>query len=214
MKKNSCYIFCAGDLYTDSVKIPEDCLVIAADGGIYHTNKLNIKPDIILGDFDSSEFKDTDTPRIIYPTEKDYTDSFIAVQHGFDLGIRNFRIYGALGGKRLEHTLANIQMLRYFCEKGCDITLSGDGQIVKAFSSQYTPKLTFDKSYKGYISIFAASESVEGLTVKGLKYELENSTLTNSFPLGISNEFTGKTAEITFKTGTLILVYSEKEKEK
>lgn len=213
MEKKCCYIFCAGDLYEESVEIPEGCLVIAADGGICHTDKLDIKPDIILGDFDSSEFQENDIPHIIYPTEKDYTDSFIAVKYGFDLGIRNFKIYGALGGKRLEHTLANIQMLKYFAELNCDITLYGDNQVVKAFSSDHTTKIFFDGSYNGYISIFAVSEKVCDVSIKGLKYEPQNITLKNSFPLGISNEFKGIPAEITFKDGTLLLIYSEKTKE-
>ena len=67
--------------------------------------------------------------------------------------------------------------------------------------------MCFDSTAKGYISLFAVGGNVEALSIKGLKYELENYTLKSEFPLGVSNEFTGKCAEITFNSGTLMIIF-------
>ena len=207
MENNICYIFCAGDLYYDEITIPADTFIIAADGGLEHTELLGIKPDVIMGDFDSAEKPDSDC--IVYPTEKDYTDSFLAAKYAYDNGYRTIHMYGCIGGKRLDHTVANIAMLEYFAKLRCDITLHADGQLVQAFCADGDAvSVLFDDAKKGYISLFAVGGNVDGLTVKGLKYELDNYTLTSAFPLGISNEFINSTAEISFNNGTLLIIYN------
>lgn len=205
MKYKSCYIFCAGDLYAEFVDIPKDALVIAADGGLYHTEALGIRPDVILGDFDSHPKPDSDC--IIYPTEKDFTDSFIAVKYAYDMGISDIFVYGALGGKRLEHTIANLQMCEYYTRLGCKIILFGDNQMVYTYHSDgELVKIMLDEKNSGYVSIFAVGGSVEGVSIKGLKYSLENSVLSSSFPLGVSNEYIGKKPEISFTKGTIMVI--------
>ena len=64
----------------------------------------------------------------------------------------------------------------------------------------------------GYVSVFAHSERVEGVWLKGLKYELQDAVLTNSYPLGVSNELIGKEASISVKNGTLLIVFPMKAK--
>ena len=206
MEKKACYIFCAGDLYDEKINIPDNALVIAADGGLKHTDALGIKPDVILGDFDSHEKPDCDC--IVYPTQKDYTDSFIAAKYALENGIKTVHMYGVLGGKRLDHTVANLAMLEHFARLGVDITLHGDSQLVTAVHAEKSASVYFDESASGYISLFAVGGNVEALSIKGLKYELENYTLKSEFPLGVSNEFTGKCAEITFGSGTLMIIYA------
>ena len=193
-------------MYDDKIIIPENSFVIAADGGLNHTNALGITPDVILGDFDSTEKPDADC--IVYPTEKDYTDSFIAAKYAYDNGYRTIHMYGCIGGSRLDHTVANIAMLEYFAKLHCDITLHADKQAVKAFHADNEEiKICFNNENTGYISLFAVGGNVSGLSIKGLKYELENFTLTSAFPLGVSNEFNNSDAAITFKNGTLLIIY-------
>ena len=193
-------------MYDDKIIIPENSFVIAADGGLNHTKALGITPDVILGDFDSIEKPDEDC--IVYPTEKDFTDSFIAAKYAYDSGYRTIHMYGCIGGKRLDHTVANIAMLEYFAKLQCDITLHAENQSVKAFySEQNETSVFFDDYKKGYVSLFAVGGDVVGLSIKGLKYELENHTLSSAFPLGVSNEFTGNNAIVTFKSGTLLIIF-------
>ena len=98
MNDKVCYIFGAGDLYAASVDLPQAAFVIAADGGLYHAKKLGITPDVFLGDFDSADKKDAGENRVVFPSKKDYTDMFLAVEYGRKQGYTVFEIYGGLGG--------------------------------------------------------------------------------------------------------------------
>lgn len=209
MNITKCFIFGAGDV-PDVVNIPDNAFIIAADGGLAHLNRLGISPDMILGDFDSYKDEIYGINFIKYPKEKDFTDMFIAVQYAYKKGFTDICIYGGLGGNRFDHSVANLQLLEHFSKKGCKVVLYGKNEIVTAISAHFSSpaSISFDASHKGYISLFASGEKVTGLTINGLKYELENSELCTDFPLGVSNEFCNKSAEITLKTGTLILIYS------
>ena len=67
----------------------------------------------------------------------------------------------------------------------------------------------FSKDYTGYVSVFAHSDECTGVYLRGLKYPLENATLRNAFPLGVSNEFIGCDSEIIIGQGTAVVVYNE-----
>ena len=211
-----CYIFAAGELYEGpKEKIPDGALVIAADGGLYHTKKLGIEPDIFLGDFDSANRNDAGSNCVVYPSEKDYTDTFLAVEYGAKAGYTEFEIYGALGGKRLEHTIANLQMLEYFSKRGLTVRLYGEHEVITAVSN-FPEKsglsckvIRFDDTHSGYLSLFAVGGEVCGVYLQGLKYPLADKTLTTDFPLGVSNEFCGVPSEVRFRSGTLLLVWQK-----
>ena len=215
MNDKVCYIFGAGDLYAASVDLPQAAFVIAADGGLYHAKKLGITPDVFLGDFDSADKKDAGENRLVFPSKKDYTDMFLAVEYGRKQGYSVFEIYGGLGGKRIEHTLANIQMLSFYAKKGCTLHLHGNQTLLTVYtndpesSGRESVKLSFAAESRGYISLFALGGKVCGLTISGLKYTLENAELTSDFPLGVSNEFTGKPASVSFACGSLLVVVPE-----
>ena len=76
-------------------------------------------------------------------------------------------------------------------------------------SGRESVKLSFAAESRGYISLFALGSKVCGLTISGLKYTLENAELTSDFPLGVSNEFTGKPASVSFACGSLLVVVPE-----
>ena len=63
-----------------------------------------------------------------------------------------------------------------------------------------------DQTDSGYLSVFAYSKKAEGVTLRGLKYELEDAQLTDAFPLGVSNEFVGKESVVCVRDGSLLLV--------
>ncbi len=213
IKKGTCIIIGAGDLTVGSFPYnPEEDYVIAADGGLMYCGVLEVEPDLILGDFDSLDeeyaaavesIKESCPDRVItLPVVKDDTDMLAAVKHGLKLGYRSFRLYGASGG-RLEHTIANIQVLKYIKEQGgTGYIMDGSGMILMAQNEAIRFRDTMD----GYINIFAYGDSAKGVSVKGLKYELEDALLTNGMPLGVSNEFVGKESEIAVADGTLLII--------
>ncbi len=199
-----CYVVGAGDCpKLDFMKQSGD-IVIAADGGCVYLEQRGITPDLIIGDFDSLESTPTGDNVIKLNPIKDITDMDAAVKAGLERGFSEFHLYGACGG-RIDHTLANIQLVTSLAQNQNKAFIHNGSQVITAVSNGV---LRFDFSYKGYISVFSHSDKCEGVCLKGLRYPLENAVLTNSFPLGVSNEFLGVESEIIIGHGTAIVVYS------
>ena len=206
MSNKKCIIFAAGD-FEGKLKKDNDNFIIAADAGYHHLKKLGIDPDILLGDFDTIGEIPNIKNIITFPAEKDYTDTELALMEGIKRGYSNFLICGAIGGKRLEHTLANLSLAACYAEKGYDITLTDGCYIVKAI---HNTAFTFEGNESGFISVFTISGNAKGVTEKGLKYPLENATLDSSNPtLCVSNEFIGQKAEISVTDGTLLIIWKK-----
>ena len=198
----SCVIFGAAQFDTLLAPIGAVDTVIAADGGLAHTQKLGIAPHIILGDFDSLGYVPEGAR--VYPVEKDDTDSMLAVRKGLALGLKRFVLYGALDGPRLDHTVANLQTLLFLAEHGARGFLVGKDQIVTAIKDETA---VFPAGFTGTVSLFCLGEKAEGVSIRGLHYSLEDGTLDSCFPLGVSNHFTGAEASVTVKKGSLIAIY-------
>lgn len=199
-----CYVVGAGECSKLDINKNHDDFVIAADGGCAYLEQNGITPDLIIGDFDSSRVVPSGDNVIKLNPVKDITDMDAAVKEGIERGYSEFHLYGACGG-RIDHTLANIQLVASLAQKGIKAFIYGGSQIITAVCNG---SLHFDCSCKGYISVFAHSDKCEGVWLKGLKYPFENGTLTNSFPLGVSNEFMGVESEIIVGCGTAIVIYS------
>ena len=197
-----CVIFCAAECNGLARPIGPDTYVIAADGGLRHTDRLGIVPDAVLGDFDSLGY--TPSGANVFPVEKDDTDAMLAAKRGLCLGFREFLFYGSLDGPRLDHTVANFQMLLYLAEHGARGTLVGLRQKVTLIQNG---ALRFPAGMRGNLSVFAMGGNAEGVTLRGLYYPLENGRLTPAFPLGVSNHFTGEEAEITVEKGNLLVIW-------
>lgn len=114
----ACYIFGAGSFYGLDRCPRADDFIIAADGGWLACRKTGITPDLLLGDFDSLSTQ-PDFPNILrVPVEKDDTDTMLAVKTGLERGETEFHIYGGMGGRRTDHTIANFQALLYLARRG------------------------------------------------------------------------------------------------
>lgn len=200
-----CIIFGAAEFDSLLLPIKQDDLTIAADGGIAHLNKLGIAPDAILGDFDSLGYVPQGAQ--VFPVEKDDTDVMLAVRHGLDRGFREFLIYGGMEGKRLDHTVANLQALAFLRTEDARGYLIGREQVATVMENETA---VFSADATGILSAFCLGKDASGVTVRGLKYALENGALTSDFPLGVSNHFIGKEAEITVKDGKLLLMWDAK----
>lgn len=207
-----CIIIAAGDLTVGSVNVKEDDLIIAVDGGLGYCSVLELEPDIILGDFDSVSESEREAIELLkqqiperivqLPCEKDDTDTLAAIRIGLANGFDRFLIYGGTGG-RLEHTMANIQTLLYLKNQGATgYLMDGSGMICVLKNEEVRLK----DDLEGYMSLFALGSKAKGVTIQGMKYELDNVTLTNDFPVGISNEFIGKEALVKVEDGELLMI--------
>lgn len=197
-----CCIIASGDLHGE-IAVPEDALLICADGGYRHAKRLGLRPAVLLGDFDSfTEQLPDDCEILRFPSEKDETDTMLAVYCGRDRGCSEFVIYGALGGGRLEHTIANIQMLHHMALQGLHgILADGDTQV----TVQTAGTCRYPRN-EGYFSLFSLTDVCRGLTVTGTKYTMENGTLRNTFPLGVSNQILEEEAVVSLAEGMLLVI--------
>ena len=200
----ACIIFCAAGFDGLLLPIPEGALVIAADGGLRHTQALGLRPDVILGDFDSLGYVPDDSQ--VYPVEKDDTDAMLAVRVGLERGCDDFLFYGAMDGPRLDHTIANFQTLAYLATHGARGTLVGRDYIATVLKGE---TIGFSESAEGILSLFCLGASAE-VSIDGLKYGLDHGTLTPDFPLGVSNHFEGKRAKITVHEGLVLALWDRK----
>ncbi len=198
----SCVIFCAAGFDGLLGPIPADALIIAADGGLAHTQALGLTPDVILGDFDSLGYVPADSR--VFPVEKDDTDAMLAVRLGLERGCREFLLYGAMDGPRLDHTIANFQTLAFLVNQGARGWLIGRDYIATVASRE---RLDFSGSEQGILSCFCLGEPIRDLTIRGLQYPLEGGSLTADFPLGVSNHFLGRPARIQVGAGQLLLLW-------
>ncbi len=200
-----CYIVGAGNFENITINPSPEDYIIAADNGFSYLKSLEIKPDVLIGDFDSLETIPEDENIVRHPVEKDETDMMLAMKAGLDLGYQRFVIYGGLGG-RLDHTYANIQMLVYLSAKGARGYLIDGTRIVTAITNE---ELVFKTDKEGILSVFCAGDKAKGVNLKGLKYELINAVLTKDFPLGVSNEFLGYESSVSVEEGSLIIMWSD-----
>jgi len=198
-----CIIAAAGERCAIDIEIECDDYVIAADAGLKYLEEDGIKCDMAVGDFDTLKYV-PDHPNVIaLKPEKDETDTWEAVRQGMKKGYSEFHIFCALGG-RTDHSIANIQLIEYLAENGMRGYLYGRNEKMTCIRNG---NLHLEAKDGGYISVFSLSERSEGVTIEGLKYGLKDQVLTNSFPLGVSNEFTGKPAAISVKKGSLLVIW-------
>ncbi len=195
---------CPEDLEYLKNNIDKKSAVIAADHGYEICKGAGIFPDIIVGDFDSSEFPDLNSEIIKLPHEKDDTDTFYCIKEAVKRGANEIEIFCALGG-RTDHSLSNIIGLKYCLDNGVGAVIKDRSNEIslhnKAF---YVPKSDKHK----YYSVFAFGAPVSGLVQKGAVYELNGITLSPYDNFSISNEVAADKAFVDFKSGIIMLILS------
>lgn len=209
LAKNA-YIFGAGEFFGLHEPPDENAVVIAADGGLRYAEECGLNVDFTVGDFDSLGYVPRGKNVSVLPVQKDTTDLYEAVRIGAEQGCTLFHLYGGTGG-RFDHTVANLSLLGGMAREGLRGFLYGDGYVITTVFPG-NPLILSGENDAG-VSVFSLSDRSEGVTLRGLLYPLENGTLTNTFPLGVSNRKTEETAEISVKSGVLLVYYTLSRKE-
>jgi len=195
------------DFDLKSILFPND-FIYCADGGYIHAQKHGIEPHIIVGDFDSSvQPEETNVKVIKLPCEKDDTDTYYIARQVVAEGYTHAVFCGVTGG-RLDHTFANIQMLKFLEANGVDATIIDKDTKIKVITNRGT---ILPPQNDSYFSVFSLDEKCIGVSEKGGKYQLCDVELTNDFPIGVSNEFAGKEVEISVKNGSLLIITTKKD---
>jgi len=195
------------DFFRNKISGMENCLIICCDGGVRHLQQTGVKPDVIIGDMDSIDpaqlesYSRQDIKIIKYPASKDFTDTELALDYAINLKPEAIYIWGALGG-RLDHTLSNVFFLEktkaltiktYLIDEYCEVfLLNGD--------------VTINESAGQTVSLIALSPQVEGITLRGFLYPLDDAMLRMGESLAVSNIINGDEAKISMRSGSLLVI--------
>lgn len=196
-----CFIFAAGSFYGLRERPAPGDFVIAADAGYQICQTEGIVPDLLLGDFDSMKAPPDFANLRRLPVEKDDTDTLAALKAGLDQTCDTFYIYGGTGGKRLDHTLANLQSLLFLRRRGARGFLHDDDFLWTVMENE---SLTVTRTVEwGLFSAFCLGDRAEGVDEEGFQYPLKNAVLTPDVPLGVSNHILEPSARISVRRGAL-----------
>lgn len=189
-------------------RITEEDFVICADKGVILAKQYNINPDLIIGDFDSYK---GDLPFkcnvIRLPEEKDDTDLHYATKKAIKMGFKNVVLSGVTGG-RLDMTLATIGTLNFLDTKGVNAKVLDHSQQIYITHSLLTVK---KPKFDSHLSVFPIGDRAEGVSIKGAKYSASNLTLTQVFPIGVSNSFLQNSVQISVEKGSVIILLVKKD---
>lgn len=175
--------------------------IISADSGYEKCLKLNIKPDLIIGDFDSSEKPETDIDTIVLPVRKDDTDTFFAVKQAVNKGFDDIIILGGIGS-RFDHTYCNILALNYCLDNNVKASLINKYNKIEVYANDFS----FDKGEYSNFSFYSIFGDCIGLTTRGTQYDLTDYTLKSDCPLAQSNSFKADKVTVSFKSGKLLFI--------
>lgn len=187
----------------------ENSITIAADSGADILYSYGIKPDYLLGDFDSIASHVLEEMKsycniINFPIDKDYTDSDLALQKAHELGASEVVFLGCTG-KRLDHFLGNIYVLYRALKLGIKAYIVDEYNVIYLVDRP----ITLEGNEGEGFSLLSYFENVEGLTIKGARYPLENFDLSIDNNLTLSNKFKENRVEIEFKKGVLMVMLSK-----
>ena len=179
-----------------------DDYIVFCDSGLRHFEPLQVKPSLIVGDFDSHDNPHLDVETIVLPREKDDTDTVFAVKEAIKRGFDYFLLIGVVGA-RLDHTLGNVSILLYLDSIGKKGTIIDDYSEMEIVSNE---PAYIEDSY-AFFSLLNVSGTAKGITVENAKYPLNNAEITCEYQYGVSNEvLPGKTAKVSILEGKLLLI--------
>ena len=179
-----------------------DDYIVFCDSGLRHLEPLQVKPSLIVGDFDSHDNPHLDVETIVLPCEKDDTDTVFAVKEAIKRGFDDFLLIGVVGA-RLDHTLGNVSILLYLDSIGKKGTIIDDYSEMEIVSNE---PAYIEDSY-AFFSLLNVSGTAKGITIENAKYPLNNAEITCEYQYGVSNEvLPGKTAKVSILEGKLLLI--------
>lgn len=186
--------------------------VICADGGLEKAERFGLMPDLILGDFDSvdpgtlARYKNLNIETVTFSAEKDYTDMELAVEYAVKRGCKHIVLAGA-SGTRLDHTVANIQLLEKYHQMGIDMEIIDNNNHIWIISGRTIEKIKRKKNY--FVSMAPVTKTIEGLTLEGFKYPLDNVKVKRGSTLLVSNEIIQDEGRIILEQGTALVFVSK-----
>lgn len=204
-------VVASGDLDpSDTTVVDEADLVIAADGGAAALERVGRRPHRLVGDLDSAD------PGLIerlaaagthverHPTDKEASDTELAVAAAWAAGADEVVILGATGGDRLDHGIANLLMLADPRLAGCEVRLVHGPTTVRVVRGG--ERIVLVGQVGDTVSLLAVGGDASGVRTAGLRWELSAEPLDMGRSRGLSNEVVSAPASVTLEHGVLMVV--------
>lgn len=191
--------------------IDENDCIICADSGIVHCDKMNLKADIWVGDFDSCKFSEyancgaaqgSEIIKLI--PEKNDTDTEFACMYAYEKGFDELLLIGG-GGTRADHSLSNVFLLEKMLDLSVKMVIADEHNRIHIVRNS---SIRIQKNRFKYISIIPISRVLNGVSNIGFKYPLHDEALYRCESRGVSNELLDEYGEITVKDGTALVTES------
>jgi len=191
-------------------------IVVAADGGARAAERLGLRLDAVVGDLDSLgdeaagvlEARGVDVRRA--PAAKDETDAELAVLEAVARGATRLTVVGSLGGRRLDHELANVALLAHPSLHDRPAAILDARARVTLLRAPGPDGSAVERRLPGpsgaIVSLVPYAEAAEGVTTGGLRYPLVDEDLALGSPRGVSNIRVGPIASVTLRRGRLLLI--------
>lgn len=203
-----CALVGAGDFNANQFLVIQEAgafdYVIAVDGGYESLQDAGVKPDMVLGDFDSLGYVPKGIRTSRFSEHKDKSDMELAFERAKSQRYDTVYAFGALGG-RLDHTLANIQVGARFSELGLSVFMVGDQSVLVYVTGP--DAFEAEAREEGTVSVFALSDVCEGVFERGMEWDLDDVELTNRTSEGLSNELKGEPVMIGVEKGTIVIFF-------
>ncbi len=188
--------------------IDKQTLLIGCDGGARHILALGLTPHVVVGDFDSISpkvLKSLERKRvelIRHPEDKSHTDSELCILLAKERGIRTIILTG-VRGTHTDHMVGNLFLLtkKEFASLSMKIVESSEEIFV------VRKRVRIEGKKGDLVSLLPMGHDACGVTTKGLLYSLRGETLFSGSTRSLRNRMTGQHAEITMRTGPLLVVH-------
>lgn len=193
------------NFYTNFLEEHPELFIIAIDGGFNFLSKMDIMPDLIIGDLDSINKRiipsDIDLQK--FPIKKDKSDTCIALEYLIKNKYKKVYLVGMTSQDRLDHSISNIHLIEKFYKKINIILLNENNYI---FALKGPIKYKFNQDLDTLISIIPISKKVKKFSLKGFEYPLNKVQLSRKDThFTISNRITNKKAILEFKKGFILV---------
>jgi len=186
-------------------KLEHSALFIAADGGAFIAREMGVQPDVIIGDLDSYQETGQENEKVIHDPDQETNDLEKALAYALKMEAKSVTVFGATG-KRLDHTLKNLSVLKQFYSQFESIIYKDRYSDLFLLPPYFEMELPIGTT----VSLFPLSGKVEHITTHGLKYALNDGVLENGVQDGSSNQTIEKKIEIVHKKGDLLIFINHK----
>ena len=192
-------------------QITDDDFIICADGAAHHLKNIGVSPNVWIGDFDSCKMNEEEfidfsknSKVVCLNPIKDSTDTESACDYAVDNGYKSIVIFGALGS-RFDHELANVFLLFKLEKAGVEAKIVNERNVIYlAKDENYIYPGDFEN-----VSLIPVCKKIEGVTITGMYYELENADISRGSSLGVSNKLISDIGKITIKKGKALIILSK-----